>query len=42
MAREKLYRVPSEGVKWYKLSHNPTGELFKVVQGLIILNKKKH
>lgn len=42
MAREKLVRIESDRVKYYKPAHNPTGELFKVIHGLIVLKKNKH
>ena len=41
MAREKLVRIEKEGVKYLKPAHNPTGELIKVLCGLIILKRKK-
>jgi len=39
MAREKINFVPKEGVKYLKLSHNPTSELIKVICTLLIPKK---
>lgn len=41
MAREKIYFVPKEGVKYYKPAHNPTGELIKVLQASCIVKRRR-
>lgn len=41
MAREKLVKIPKEGVKYLKPAHNPTGELIKVICDLIIIRKQR-
>lgn len=40
MAREKLYTIPKEGVKYLKPSHNPTGELVKVILTSCIVRRR--
>lgn len=40
MAREKLYTIPVEGVKYLKPAHNPTGELIKALQTSCIAQKR--
>lgn len=42
MAREKLVRIEKQEVQYFKPAHNPTGELIKVIHGLIVLKKNKH
>lgn len=40
MAREKLYMCPTEGVKYLKPAHNPTGELVKVILASCIVRRR--